>query len=115
MTEKIRLALALLLLAAGVAGFYYLSEQAAVLRVLSVLAGIGLALAVVWTTAPGQAAIGFTRESVLETRKVVWPSRKETVQTTGIVFALVVVMAIFLWIVDVSLLSLVKLLMGRSA
>jgi preprotein translocase subunit SecE len=115
MTEKIRLAFAFLLVVAGIGGFYYLAEYAAVLRVLSVLAGLGAALAVVWTTAPGQAAVGFTRESMLETRKVVWPTRKETVQTTGIVFALVVVMAIFLWIVDVSLLSLVKLLMGRSA
>jgi preprotein translocase subunit SecE len=114
MTEKIRLALALLLVAAGVGGFYFLAEHATVLRVLSVLAGIGAALAVVWTTTLGQAALAFTRESMLETRKVVWPTRKETIQTTGIVFALVVVMAIFLWVVDVSLLSLVKMLMGRS-
>jgi len=115
MTEKIRLVLALLLVAAGVAGFYYLSEHAAVLRLLSVLAGIGLALAVVWTTPTGQATLAFTRESMQETRKVVWPTRKETIQTTGIVFALVLVMAIFLWVVDVSLMWLVKMLMGRGA
>ena len=115
MIDKIKLALAFLLVAAGVGGFYLLSEHAAVLRVLSVLAGVGLAVAVAWTTAVGQMAVSFTRESIQETRKVVWPSRKETIQTTGIVFALVVVVAIFLWVVDASLMSLVKLLMGRGA
>lgn len=115
MTDKIKLILAFLLVAAGVGGFYLLSEQATVLRVLSVLAGVGAAIAVAWTTPVGQTAVLFTRESIQETRKVVWPTRKETIQTTGIVFALVVIMAIFLWIVDVSLLWLVKLLMGRSA
>ncbi len=115
MTDKIKLTLAFLLVVAGVGGFYLLSEHAAVLRVLSVLAGMGAAIAVAWTTPVGQAAVLFTRESVQETRKVVWPTRKETIQTTGVVFALVVVMAIFLWIVDASLMWLVKLLMGRGA
>jgi len=115
MTEKIRLALALLLVAAGIGGFYLLSEQATVVRVLSVLGGVGAALAVVWTTPQGQAAVAFTREAVVETRKVVWPTRKETIQTTGVVFALVVLVAIFLWVVDVSLMWLIKLLMGRGS
>ena len=51
---------------------------------------------------------------MVEARKVVWPTRKETIQTTGIVFAFVVVMALFLWLVDAGLLWAVKLLMGRS-
>ena len=46
--------------------------------------------------------------------RVVWPSRKETVQTTGIVFAFVLVMAIFLWMVDAGLLLAVKYLMGQE-
>jgi preprotein translocase subunit SecE len=115
MTDKIKLILAFLLLAAGVGGFYLLSEHATVLRVLSVLVGLGAAMAVAWTTPVGQAAALFTRESVQETRKVAWPTRKETIQTTGVVFALVVVMAIFLWVVDASLMWMVKLLMGRGA
>ena len=49
-----------------------------------------------------------------ETKKVVWPTRKETLQTTGIVFVFVVVMALFLWAVDASLLWIVKMLMGRG-
>jgi preprotein translocase subunit SecE len=92
-----------LLLAAGVVGFYLLSEQPMILRVLSVLAGVGAGAAVAWFSEPGSASSVFARESVAETKKVVWPSRKETTQTTGMVFAFVVVMAVFLWLTDKSL------------
>jgi preprotein translocase subunit SecE len=103
MADKLKFALALALVAAGVVGFYLLSEQALVLRVLSVLAGLGAGIAVAWYSEAGRRFVGFARESVTETKKVVWPSRKETVQTTGMVFAFVVVMAIFLWLTDKSL------------
>lgn len=115
MTEKIKLVIALLLVAAGVAGFYLLADQALVLRILSVLAGIVAALLLLKTTATGQNGFVFVREAVLETRKVVWPSRKETVQTTLAVFGLVIVMAAFLWVVDVGFMWAVKHLMGRGA
>ena len=103
MADKLKFALALLLLAAGVAGFYFLSEQPMILRVLSVLAGLGAGAAVAWFTEPGRRFFEFAQEAVVETKKVVWPSRKETMQTTGLVFAFVVVMALFLWLTDKSL------------
>ena len=103
MADKLKVALAIALVVAGVVGFYLLSEQALVLRVLSVLAGVGAAAAVASQSELGRRFVGFSRESVTETKKVVWPSRKETVQTTGMVFAFVVVMAIFLWLTDKSL------------
>ena len=103
MADKIKFALALLLVAAGVAGFYMLGEAALILRVLSVLAGVVAGTAVAWFTEPGQRFFVFGQESWTETKKVASPSRKETVQTTGIVFAFVVVMAIFLWLTDKSL------------
>ncbi len=115
MTEKIKLALALLLVAAGLGAFYFLAEHAMVLRVLAVLVGLGAAVAIMLTTSMGQAAFAFSRESVAEARKVAWPTRKETFQTTMAVFLLVLVMGIFLWIVDVGLLWGVQFLMGRSA
>jgi len=115
MTEKIKLVLALLLIAAGVAGFYLLADQALVLRILAVLAGVGAATAVLWTTSLGQEGFAFAREAAVETRKVVWPSRKETIQTTVAVFVMVLVMAIFLWIVDVGFLWMVQKLLGRGA
>ena len=102
MADKIKFALALVILAAGVVGFYLLSEQALILRVLAVLAGLALAIAVAWKTEPGQRFL-FANEAVIEAKKVVWPSRKETMQTTGAVFAFVVVMALFLYLTDKSL------------
>ena len=114
MTEKIKLVFALLLIAAGVAGFYMLADQALVLRILAVLAGVGAAVAVLWTTSLGQQAFAFAGEAAVETRKVVWPSRKETIQTTVAVFIMVVVMALFLWIVDVGFLWMVQKLLGRG-
>jgi len=103
MADIIKFALALLLVAAGIAGFYLLGDAALILRVLSVLAGVIAGVAVVWFTAPGQRFFAFSQEAWTETKKVAWPSRKETMQTTGIVFAFVVVMAIFLWLTDKSL------------
>src|SRR6266704_6801374 len=103
MADKIKVAVAVLLLVAGIAGFYYLSESAMVLRVASVLAGLVASAVVGWTTAPGKEFFLFAQEAVVETKKVVWPTRKESFQTTGAVFALVVVMAVFLWITDKGL------------
>ena len=103
MADKIKFALALLLVAAGLAGFYLLGESALILRILSVLAGVVAGAAMAWFTEPGQRFFVFSQEAWTETKKVAWPSRKETVQTTGVVFAFVVVMAIFLWLTDKSL------------
>jgi preprotein translocase subunit SecE len=100
MADKLKFTLALLLLSAGVAGFYLLGDKPMILRVLSVLAGIGAGAAAAWFTEPGQRFFVFGQESVVEAKKVVWPSRKETMQTTGIVFAFVLAMAIVLWMTD---------------
>ena len=82
MADKIKFALALVLLAAGVAGFYLLSEQAMILRVLAVLVGLALAVVVAWKTEPGQRFFLFGNEAVVEAKKVVWSTRKENMQTT---------------------------------
>jgi len=58
---------------------------------------------VAWTSAPGKRFYVYSQEAIAETRKVVWPTRKETLQSTGVVVAFVIVMAIFLWIVDAIL------------
>ncbi len=114
MSDKIKLLIAFLLVAAGVAGYYYLSDSAAVLRVLSVLAGLLFAAAVAYTSESGKRFLAFGRDSVAEAKRVVWPSRKETMQTTGVVIAFAITMALFLWMVDASLMTLVNKLMGRA-
>ena len=103
MADKIKFALALVLLAAGVVGFYLLAEQAMVLRVLAVWAGVILGAVVAWRTELGRRFFDFAKESWGEAKKVVWPTRKETLQTTAVVFAFVVVMAAFLFLVDKGL------------
>ncbi|MBS1832202.1 MAG: preprotein translocase subunit SecE [Acidobacteria bacterium] len=114
MQDKVKLAVAILLVIAGVAGFYALADSLMIVRIISVVAGLAAGAAVAWTSVPGKTFYAFAQESVVETRKVVWPTRKETIQTTGIVAAFVVIMAIFLWIVDGSLVWLVRLMMGRE-
>ncbi len=101
--DKVKLVIAFALLVAGIAGFYYFGEQALVVRVLCVIGGIAAGAAVGWFTTPGQEFFVFARDSWGETKKVVWPSRKEAVQTTAAVFGFVFVMALFLWIVDKGL------------
>jgi preprotein translocase subunit SecE len=114
MTDKIKIAVAVLLAAAGVSGFYYLDQNPMILRVAAVLAGFAAGAVVFLWSEVGQQFRGYSQESVAETKKVVWPTRKETLQTTGVVFAFVMVMAIFLWAVDSSLLWIVKKLLGQS-
>jgi preprotein translocase subunit SecE len=115
MIDKIKLVLSALLLATGIAGFYVLADKALVLRILAVLAGAGAAVGVLWTTSLGQAGLGFIGESIAEAKKVVWPTRKDTIQTTLAVFVLVVVVAAFLAVVDIGFAYMVQWLMGRSA
>jgi preprotein translocase subunit SecE len=101
--DIVKLVIAGALLAAGIAGYYLLSEQALILRVLAVIGGAVAGAAVAWFTAPGKDFAAFARESLVEVKKVVWPTRKETVQTTAAVFAFVVVMAVYLWVSDKTL------------
>jgi preprotein translocase subunit SecE len=103
MADKIKLVLAALLLAAGVAGFYYLRDSALIVRLAAIAAGAAAGIAVAWYTGPGQEFLVFARDAATEVKKVVWPTRKESLQTAGIVFAFVVVMAVFLWVSDKTL------------
>jgi preprotein translocase subunit SecE len=118
MVNIIKLIVAFLLVMAGIAGYYYLQGSAIafaeLLRVLSVLFGFVLAVAVLWTSEPGKRFFVFAKDSVAESRRVVWPSRKETFQTTGVVVLFAVVMALFLWAVDATLLFAINKLMGRG-
>jgi preprotein translocase subunit SecE len=101
--DKVKLALAAVLVGVGIWGYYWLADRAFVLRLLAVLAGFGAGAAVAWLSTPGRQFAVFAGESIAEVKKVVWPTRKETIQTTAAVFAFVLVMAVFLWLTDKSL------------
>ena len=115
MINKLKLALVIIFIVMGIAGFIYMNESAMVIRVLSILAGLILAAITARYTTQGQDFFVFCKESIEETKKVVWPNRKETLQTSGVVFAFVIAMALFLWLIDAALMSLVKLMMNQDA
>jgi preprotein translocase subunit SecE len=111
--DKLKISLAAACVVAGVWGYYYFAEAAQVLRVLMVMGGLLAAGGVAWLSAPGREFFAFAQEAWVEAGRVSWPTRKETIQTTAIVFAFVVVMALFLFAVDTTLAWIVKLLTGR--
>ena len=115
MANKLKLMLAGLFIVAGLAGFYMLGDKPLVVRILVVLGGVVAAGVTAWFTPSGRQFAGFSKESVDEAKKVVWPTRKEAMQTTGIVFVFVVLMALFIFGVDTLLATIVKSLTSRGA
>jgi len=98
--DKLKLVAAAGIVVTGIAGFYYLADQSVLIRagivIVSVIAGLAVAL----TSQPGMAAWEFSKSARTEVRKVVWPTRKETIQSTGIVLLLVLLVGIYLFFVD---------------
>ena len=101
--DKAKLAAAAVLLVGGVVAYYLLGKQDLWMRVLALLVLVAAAVATFFTSETGKQLIAFGRDAVKETKKVVWPARKEAMQMTGYVFAFVVVMALFLWLTDKTL------------
>jgi len=101
--DKAKLAAAAVLLVGGVVAYYLLGKQDLWMRVLALLVLVAAAVATFFTSETGKQLIAFGRDAVKETKKVVWPARKEAMQMTGYVFAFVVVMALFLFLTDKTL------------
>jgi preprotein translocase subunit SecE len=112
--DNAKIALALGCIVLGLWGYYAFPDAALVLRVLMVLGGLLAAAGVAWLSTPGKAFFAFAQESWQEAGRVAWPSRKETMQMTLVVFIFVVVMAMFLFSVDTLLAWIVKLATGRG-
>lgn len=98
--DRLKLGLAVLVIIAGIVGFSVLSDQPTVLRIGVFIGSLILAALIAWFSEPGRRTLSFAQESYGEVKRVVWPTRKETVQMTGIVFAFVAVMGLFLWLID---------------
>ena len=115
LAERIKIVVAALIAIGGLFAFYALVDsQPAVVRLLILLAAFGAGAGVMWFTEAGRTFVAFARESWEEAKRVVWPTRKETLQTTGVVFAFVFVMALFLWLVDYGLLWVTQKLLGQG-
>lgn len=101
--DKAKLAVVAALVLASVAGFYLLGKQGVWVQWAALLVGLAAATAVFLVSEPGKQFVAFAKDSWKEVKKVVWPTRKETMQMTAYVFAFVVVMALFLWLTDKTL------------
>jgi len=101
--DILKYVLSLVLLGAGVVAFYQFSEFSQLYRVLGIVGVVAIALAMMMTTTAGKNSWSFALEAKLEVRKVVWPSRQETMLTTLFVFGMVVIVGLILWLLDMFL------------
>jgi preprotein translocase subunit SecE len=109
-----RLVLAVVLVIAGIAVFYYFEDASIWLRWGAVVAGLVLGVGVVATSAYGRSVVQFVLDSRVELRKIVWPSQRETGMTTLVVFAFVIIGGTFFWVVDLILAWATKHLTGQG-
>ena len=113
--DTAKLILAILVLVGGIAAFYYFRDEWTLLyRVLAMLATTIASIALILTTGIGQSFLGFLRDARVEVRKMVWPTRQETVQTTLIVVALVFLVGLLLWTLDAMLFWGISHLTGQG-
>jgi len=112
--DTIKIALSILIVASATALFYYYSDQSLLLRVVGLLTAIVVAVLITLNSEKGRQLWRFVQDAQVEVRKVVWPTREETLQTTLIVILMVIVIAIFLWLLDMFLGWSIGHLLGRG-
>ena len=98
--DKLKIVLAVVVATAGVFGFYFLSDKSTAVRAVALVVGLVVAVGLVWSSSVGRSFVDFAKESIRETKKVVWPERKAAIRITVVVFGFVLVMAAFLWGAD---------------
>jgi preprotein translocase subunit SecE len=113
--DTLKLWAAILLMGVGIYGYYYFDDVMVVLRVLGLLAVAAIAIAVVYQTGMGRQIVGFVSGAQNEVRRMVWPSRTETLQTTMAVVFVVLLVGVFLWLLDMVLLRAVQFLTGQGS
>ena len=111
--DILKLLMSAALLVGGLYGYYFYENDLALpLRVLMVLGGTGVGIAVAMTSTQGQRLWHFIQGSLVEIRKVIWPTRQETTQTAIAVFVFTFILALFFWALDSGLLWLTRKLVG---
>ncbi len=112
--DKVKLFLAIVVLIGGIAGYYYYPELSVLIRAGGVLASVVIAIVIVMQTAMGRDMWQFIQTSRVELRKVVWPNRQDTTQTTLAVIVFVIILGLFFWGLDLGLLAVTKYLTGQG-
>jgi preprotein translocase subunit SecE len=106
--------LSIVVLFAGIVAFYWFDEQALLVRIAMVIAGLAAAAGLMWFSWYGREFWQFVLAARVELRKVVWPEREETIKTTYVVFFFAIVMGVFFWLLDMVLTYLTRLLGGQT-
>ncbi len=109
-----KLVVAASLVVAGAVAFSYFGEQPLWVRLLGLLVVIGVAGFVAYQSTWGRSAVAFFAEARTEVRKVVWPTRQETLQTSLAIFIGVLIMSLILWGIDSLLFRVVRYLTGQG-
>jgi preprotein translocase subunit SecE len=112
--DTTKLVAAAVLLIAGIYGFYYFAAYSSLLRVVGLLVVSGVAAAVALQTEQGRRLWQFVGDARTEVRKVVWPTRQETIQTTLVVIVMVLILGIILWLFDMMLMGILRFLTGQG-
>jgi len=112
--DTIKWLLVMVLLGTSIVGFYTFAEHSLLLRVVSLLGIVGLAIFIALQTDKGRRTKDFLQQTHIEVRKVVWPTRQETMQMTGIVLIMVLLVALIIWGLDSVLFWLVRLFTGQG-
>ncbi|MCB1819808.1 MAG: preprotein translocase subunit SecE [Gammaproteobacteria bacterium] len=113
--DTAKLAVAVAVLVGSLVAFYYFADASKLLRVVGMIAAVGVAIGIALQTDKGRQISAFLRDSQVEVRKVVWPTRQETTQVTLVVIGVVIVFAFLLWGLDWVLGALIQTLIGRGA
>ena len=112
--DTAKLVAAALLLVVGIYGFYYFAAYSTLLRVVGLLVVGAVAAGIALQTVPGRRLWQFAGDARNEVRKVVWPTRQETIQTTLVVIVMVLILGIILWLFDMVLMSILRFLTGQG-
>jgi preprotein translocase subunit SecE len=112
--DKVKIVLAIAIVVGGIAGYYIYEDAPAVLRIGAVIFSLAIAIGVFATSGPGQELWRFIQGSRIELRKVVWPNRQETGQTTLVIIFFVIIMGVFFWLLDMFLAWAARMLTGQG-
>jgi len=115
MKDKLLIVAALVVIAAGVYAYYHFAHYSTLVRTIGVVAAVGIAAAIAMQSAPGKSAWEFAKASRIEVRKVVWPTQRETTQTTLVVIAFVIAIGVYIWLVDLGLAAIARALLAKGS
>ncbi len=112
--DTVKLVLAVVVLLGGIAGYYYFENESILLRVAGLLVAVAFGAVIAFQSLQGKNLWRFVQSSRTEIRKVIWPTRQETMQTTLTVFVFVLILGIFFWGLDWILLLVTRTLTGQG-